>query len=326
MPRIPEIIGHGKQCAELIGDIAYGNVSHAYLFLGQPHLGKFTIARWFALRLLLENQDPATLEKIHDQIARMIHPDFLSMDKLWIEGFEEDWSQISQSSNIPQQHRAKAPTAKTDTISIEDVRVLHERLLATGSSKHLCCLIRSIDRMLPAAANAFLKILEEPPPRVVFILTSASEHALLPTVVSRTRILRFHPIKPEEMSPLIKDQNDEDTAFAIHLSGGAPGKLIALLDNPDLLREHRQLHAQAKQFWQARNVLECMQWIMPFAENKQNLPDLIRHLGDTLKEIPDPARKSRLALAYSQLVEALHTNAHRGLLLERFSLAVGQET
>jgi len=324
LPSIPDIVGHGKQCGQLLQDIARRNVAHAYLFAGTAHLGKFTVARWFAWRLLADHLEPSAHAAVWEQIERLIHPDFLSLSALWIEGVQEDWRIIGQSSNAPQQHRVKAP-AKTDTISIEDIRPLHERLLATGTSPHLCCLIRSIERMPQAAASAFLKILEEPPPRVVFLLTAGNEHSLLPTVVSRTRIIHFYPLKPEEMRPLLREKDDEDAAFAIHLSQGAPGTLISLLQNPDALREAKQLHAQAKQFWQMRSLHERLRWILPFAELRSSLAELLRHLGDTLHEHPDPVQKTKWASAYSALVESLHTNAHRGLLLQRFTLAVSQD-
>jgi DNA polymerase-3 subunit delta' len=173
---------------------------------------------------------------------------------LWIEGKQDDWNLIGQYSNVQQQHRSKAPAAKTDTISIEDVRSLQGRLHETGSSPHLCCLIRGIDRMQPTAANAFLKMLEEPPPRVRFVLTAESEHAVLPTIASRTRILRFYPVPSADMKSLLEGSEENDAAFALHLSQGAPGALRSLLQDPDLLRAKRQIHAQAKQFWQTSSL------------------------------------------------------------------------
>ncbi len=326
MPSLPEIVGHEKQCGQLLADIAHGNVSQAYLFTGPKHIGKFTIARWFAFRLLLDDAGPAAQAIIRDQVERLIHPDLLSLDTLWIEGVQEDWGTISETSNIPQQHRSKNPTAKTDVIGIDEIRLLHDRLMATGSSSHLCCLIRSVERMPPATANAFLKILEEPPPRVVFILTAESSRALLPTVVSRTRVMRFHPLTTTEMRPLLKNQDDEDEAFALHLAEGAPGTLLSLLRNPEALRASKQLHAQTKQFWQARSAHERLNWIMPFADQKTNMTDLLRHLGATLREHPDHVRKVAWTAAYIDLAEALKSNAHRGLLLERFTLAVTKES
>lgn len=323
MPVIPDpIIGHENVCASLLQDIAKDNVSHAYLFTGPKHLGKFTVARWFALRILADGRSPSDLPSIQDQIERLIHPDLLVLDMLWIEEDQDDWKLIGQYSNVQQQHRSKAPAAKTDTISIEDIRTLSERLSETGSSKHLCCLIRSTERMQSAAANAFLKMLEEPPPRVVFILTAESEHALLPTIVSRTRVVRFHPLPPSVLQPLLRGHDEDDASFAVHLAQGAPGTLRSLLTDPDRLRAERQLHAQAKQFWQSSSLHERLRWLMTFAEAGKETTGLLLHLALTLREHPDDTHRGEQMRAYTDLLGGLRTNAHRGLLLERFALAV----
>jgi DNA polymerase-3 subunit delta' len=326
MPPIPDIVGHEKQLGALLQDIAKRNVAHAYLFTGAPHLGKFTIARWFAWQLLADDGNPSQDAVIRDQIERLIHPDFLSLDALWMEGVQEDWAIIGLSSNVPQQHRMKKPAAKTDTISIEDVRLLQERLVTTGTSRHYCCLIRRIERMHAEAANAFLKILEEPPARVVFILTTENERSLLPTVVSRTRVVRFSPLQSDVLRPIIHGQDDDDAAFALHLAEGAPGKLVSLLTNPEVLRNAKQLHAQAKQFWQATTSLERLKWLMPFADKRDLLQEILPYLVATLREHPDLGRRAAWGKALTTLTDGLRTNAHRGLLLERFALAVSGET
>ena len=321
MPNIPDrIIGHEKICGQLPSDIASDNISHAYLFTGANHLGKFTIARWFALRILADGKPPEELKNIQDQVQRLIHPDLLCLDKLWMEGKQEDWKMIGQHSNIQQSHRVKN-AAKSDSISIEEVRSLGQRLMETGSGKHLCCLIRSVERMQMNAVNAFLKVLEEPPPRVVFILTAESEHAVPATIASRARIFRFHPLSQTAMRPLMEGHEEDDAAFALHLSQGAPGTLISLLTDPDALRSKRQLHAQAKQFWQSSSLAERLSWIMTFAEAKKETDELLLHLGLTLREHRELAGNPARMSAYLDLVSGLRTNAHRGLLLQRFALA-----
>lgn len=323
MPPIPDpIVGHEKQCGQLLSDIASRNISHAYLFVGSPHLGKFTIARWFAWRILMDGVPADEGQRIRTLVERLIHPDLLSLDKLWMEGKQDDWNFIGQYSNISQQHRSKDTPAKTDTIGIKDIEALQSRLYETGLSPHLCCLIRSAERMSQEAANAFLKVLEEPPPRVRFLLTAESEHAVLRTIASRTRIVRFHPLKTDALQPLLCKREDDDAAFALHLAQGAPGALTTLLSNPDTLRARRQLHGQAKQFWQAASLLERLKWILPFSEANRDLSELLFHLGLTLRENPDTQRRGSFMKAYMALIRALQTNAHRGLLLERFALAV----
>jgi DNA polymerase-3 subunit delta' len=324
MASIPDrIIGHEKQIGQLISDIAKKNVAHAYLFAGPKHLGKFTIARWFASRLLADHLPAAEYATVKDQAERLIHPDLLVLDELWMEDVNDDWATIGKSSNAPQQHRSKAPAAKTDTISIEDIRALSDRMHATGDTPYFCCLIRSAERMQTAAANAFLKLLEEPPPRVVFVLTTEGLSQVLPTVISRTRVMHFKPLMPSELS-VLADPESDDGAFALHLAGGAPGKLIRLLNDPDTLRANKQLHAQAKQFWQGSSgMTERLRWLLSLLDEKKGLDEAILHLGLTLREYPDPASKIRWTQAYFDLLEGLQTNAHKALLLERFALAVG---
>lgn len=322
VPIIPDpIIGHERPCGQLLADIAHGNIAHAYVFVGAPHLGKFTIARWFAWRILSDGVPPEDVEGVKDAVERLIHPDLLSLDMLWIDGTQSDWSVIGQYSNVQQQHREK-DAKKTDTIGIKDIEALQGRLFETGQSRHLCCLIRGIDRLTLDAAGSFLKVLEEPPPRVVFLLTAESEHAMLPTIASRTRIIRFHALKQDDMRPLLAGRIDDEAAFALHLARGAPGTLVRLLRDPDLLRSQRQLHAQAKQFWTARSAHERLQWIMGFSEGKHDPRDLLLHLAATLRERADDKDRARLVKAYTDLLSGLETNAHRGLLLERFALAV----
>lgn len=323
MPHIPEIIvGHGKEQGELLADIASGNVAHAYLFSGPPNIGKTTVAHWFAWRLLADSMPAGEVHAVRAQMEKFIHPDFLCLDDLWIEEVNEDWNVIGHSSNVPQQHRSKDSPSRTDAIGIDDLRAIAEKLQATGEGKHFCCVIRGIERMQPTAATSFLKILEEPPARVIFILTTDAPNQLLPTILSRTRTLRFAPLKKKDMVELLAGRDDEDAGFALHIARGAPGTLLRLLKDPDLLRANKQLHSQAKQFWQTRSLKDRMGWLLKATEKKQSIDDVLLHLGLTLREYPDIRKRALLAKEFTALMRQLKTNAHKALILERFALAV----
>ena len=160
-----DILGHAYARASLEADLKAGNLAHAYLFAGPRHVGKFAVAHWFVRRVLTEGLDPDAAAELTRQLDRLIHPDLLVLDQLWMDEICDDWDIISKTSNVPQEHRAKRePPMKTDTISIDDVRAIQERLHSTGAGTHRFCLIRSVERMQDEAANALLKILEEPPP------------------------------------------------------------------------------------------------------------------------------------------------------------------
>ncbi len=81
-----------------------------------------------------------------------------------------------------------------DQIRIDTIRSLIAYLGFTPySARHRFVLIRSAEKMTPAAGNALLKILEEPPSQTHFLLTAAKVPDLLPTVQSRCQIIRFQP-------------------------------------------------------------------------------------------------------------------------------------
>ena len=177
------IIGHATQKDQLLNDIESGSLAHAYLFTGKKHLGKFTIAQWFTKEILTNGKNEEEMEQINTLLEKNTHPDVLILDRLWIEGICTDWNIIAKSSTAPQGHRAKSKV-KTDTIGIDDIRALQERLYETPQGDHTVCLIRSVERLHITAANALLKILEEPPGHVIFCLTAQSVSSVPATVVS----------------------------------------------------------------------------------------------------------------------------------------------
>jgi DNA polymerase-3 subunit delta' len=86
---------------------------------------------------------------------------------------------------------------------------------------------------LHAAANCFLKTLEEPPPRSVFILVGSSIDRQLPTIISRCQVVRFRPLSLESVDAILQEQGITDAtqrAHAVRLSGGSPGQALALTD------------------------------------------------------------------------------------------------
>lgn len=314
------IVGHARQIANLETDLASGNVSHAYLFTGPEHVGKSTVARWFGTELLTRGLDPEAEAAAKAQIERLIHRDFLSLDKLWIEDRSENLDEIAKSSNIQQSHRWKSPAMRSDAISIDDVRVIQERVYETGEGPRRVCFIRGIDRLQDAAANAFLKILEEPPEGRVFILTSSSDSLLLPTIVSRSRVLRFDRVPDAAIMPLLSGLPAEDRPFVLHLAQGAPGMAIALAEDPDLLREERVMHGQAIAFWGSMSTSERLKALSPITDKGGDGGRFLLHLALALRESPSPS--AARAEAFRRLVNRLETNAYKPLIAQEFVLSL----
>ncbi|MDA0376417.1 MAG: hypothetical protein O3A80_03870 [bacterium] len=323
MVKLHDIIGHQAQQEQLKSDIAKGNVAHAYLFSGPRHLGKMPMALQFAFDLLSEDVPEECKEQMRSQFEKLTHPDLLVLDQLWMEETCDDWKAIAKTSNVPQIHRSKAPKAKTDVIGIDDIRALQERLIDTGSGTYRCCIIRSAERMQDPAANAFLKILEEPPKGLVFVLTTQHQTSLLPTIISRTRVVPFRRIGIQDLKILFEGVAEDDQQFMMHIALGAPGMVVRLKEDPDLLRMHRIIHTTALSFWSTRSLRERMQILSPLHKRGKESDDLMMHLGLTLREQP-VASLCNNAPVFAQLVADFQTNTHRQLLAQRFALGVEQ--
>jgi DNA polymerase III subunit delta' len=312
------IIGHKKQLLQLAQDLDSNNLSHAYLFAGSPHLGKMTVARWFGTHILTRGMDSEQKEVTETQIDKLLHRDFLVLDQLWMEERCEDWDVIAQTSNFPQQHRAKAKM-KTDVISIDDVREIQQQLNETGDLPHRVCIIRKVERMQDAAANAFLKILEEPPEGRVFILTTETLTSLIPTILSRTRVMRFERAADRDLQVLLKDVTEEDASFILHVAQGAPGIAIKLMNDPEALRAEKLLHTQAVSFWSSQKLLDRIKLLSPLEDRGPEADRFLFHLSLALRETP--AYGSLQERSLMELLQGFKTNAHRGLMMEQFAIS-----
>jgi DNA polymerase III delta prime subunit len=108
-------------------------------------------------------------------------------------------------------------TGKIGLHTIAGIRsVLDQLSLSPHGAKGRAILIEAADRMLPPTANALLKALEEPPPRTLIVLTSSSPHRLLPTILSRSQVVRI-PSSPESppqlLAPLIDYISSPNRAY-----------------------------------------------------------------------------------------------------------------
>ncbi len=313
------ILGHRPQLLALEQDLAQDNVAHAYIFSGARHLGKFTVAKWFARKLLCHNHNEQECAAIGDQMDRLLHPDLLVIDRLWMEDVSDDLAVIAQSSNIQQQHRVKAK-AKTDTISIDDIRSLQERMHDV-SGGFRCCLIRSVERMQDAAVSALLKILEEPPPGFVFLLTTQSLPLLLPTIISRSRVLHFSRLPDDELTPLFAGVSDDERQFLLRVAQGAPGVVKNLRDNPDHLRVERQIYSNALAFWHSRSPVERLGLLAPLHERSEEADKLLLHLSLAFREESTELPPGNVRYL-TEFCRTLETNVNRQLLAQQFVLAL----
>lgn len=221
MSILPPVQGRKTACS-LIDSIKSGNLSHAYIFEGAEGLGKRETAYYFAQALLCENRSEAPC------------------------GVCENCVQAGGGNNPDIKRYSLKELVERDkkSIGVDEIRdVISDTYTKPFKSPYKVYIIEDGDALTVAAQNAMLKILEEPPSYIIFIICVTSPGRILTTVQSRSRIIRFAPCSDEEVRAYIKNKYpymEDKTDFAVFYSGGILKKTDELFgDNKILLLRER---------------------------------------------------------------------------------------
>lgn len=232
-------------------------VAHAYLLHGPDGVGKRAVAYEMARALQCpEESDEACDEcSVCRKTRRMVHPDVhVHLPHPWSD--EEDRDEEDLGKRI--RRLGDNPYAAIDYVRrpslsdpsetanqqvyyrINQVRqdLIQPMSLARGEGQYKVNILIDAEKMNEEAANAFLKLLEEPPPQTVFLLTTNRPDQLLPTILSRCQQLRFDPLVPETIEQALIEREDLDRDVASMLSRMADGSYSHALElnaNQDLM-------------------------------------------------------------------------------------------
>jgi len=249
MPIVP-LYGHEPLRARLSQAVQHATLPGSLLLHGTRGVGKQRLALWLAQLLLCERDDRPcgacpgcrhTLELRHPDLywfyprARLKDPDPDPSDVL------EDFAESTMDRVA--RHGLYAPPLGTEGLYVATIRTLVQRAgLAPAMGRRKVFIVGDAERMVSQegadqAANAFLKLLEEPLPDTTLILTSSEPGALLPTIRSRVVAFRCAPLSETDVreflsNPLVTETLREldvppQTESRVALAGGAPGVLFA---------------------------------------------------------------------------------------------------
>lgn len=143
------------------------------------------------------------------------------------------------------------PADDKKTITIEQIRDLYN-LTRTGSALYI--LIESAENMSHEAQNAFLKLLEEPPRQVTFVLTVENPQKILTTIRSRMQQIRVLPPLKNELFAHASESfstNPSELQTLGFTSHGLPGYLLQILEDEEAKKTHLASVSEAKQFYAA---------------------------------------------------------------------------
>jgi|GEM_PF-3279855 len=191
------LIAHTDKLEQLLSFVQSGQFSASFLLRGCKGVGKATLAKHFAAKIL---------EAELAQVLNKSHPDLLIVEK---------------------QMDEKKGAEKTE-ILVDDVRKINSFLrLTPAQSKWRVVIVDGADEMNIASANSILKILEEPPQNSIIILLSHSGK-VLPTIRSRCRQVSLPELTNEQIKQILNTQNLQINDDLLTIANGSAGYALML--------------------------------------------------------------------------------------------------
>lgn len=293
------IIGHENQLNRIERDIETGNLGHAYLLTGQNSVGKYTVASKMAGILQCEN-DFCHKCNICLQVEKGCHIDTIE--------FKDN----------------------KESIKIEEVRKLIERLNMTRQARYKILLIQKLERMTIEAANSFLKILEEPPGRTIFIMTTDNVRGLLPTLLSRVRIVKFGSVSDtflkKNLTELYPDHDEKVINQVSLFSLGKTGKAIQLMNNPDILANYLKVYHDVQNFLDHKNITDRFSYVEELIRDDKMVElflDILTHiLRSKMLEGERAKHCTNMISLISEASILLKRNVNDRLVLENLMLSL----
>ena len=245
---IVDLYGHEALRERLAESISAGTLPASLLLHGPRGVGKQRLALWLAQRLLcVEAGSPCGECKACRYVAELTHPDLhWIFPRPRLKDSDPDLEQVRDDYAEATAERAKAhglyaAPSGTEGIYVATVRSLVQRAVMTPAmGKRKIFIIGDAERMVPQegadmAANAFLKLLEEPPADTTLILTSSEPGALLPTIRSRVVAVRVPLVQDNAVRAFVENpdvkktldaRNKASTPERVRAAAGAPGRLL----------------------------------------------------------------------------------------------------
>jgi DNA polymerase-3 subunit delta' len=231
------LFGHRDAEAALLNAYRSGRIPHAWLIGGAKGIGKATLAYRMA-RFVLAHRDP-------------LAPDVQHARTLGVDPSDPVARHIASGAHgglLVLERTANDKGVMRTVITVDETR---ETISFFGSTAAVdgwrVCIVDTVDELNPNAANALLKILEEPPRRSLFLLVSHAPGRVLPTILSRCRRLALRPLSTPDVIEAAAHAADlavDDPALseAAEAAEGSVARALTLLGG-DAVKLHQRTAA-----------------------------------------------------------------------------------
>lgn len=254
---LENVIGQQKIKNFISRSIKSGKIGQSYVFAGEEGMGKKTLAYAFAKALVCSESSACGTCSDCTLADAGTHPDIITV----------------------------RPYEDKKSIGVEDVRSVVSQVAVKPYRAEKKVVILSYD-ITEAAQNALLKIIEEPPPYMVFIFAVPSESSLIETVRSRSCVMRLAPYSREQTDEIARQNGVSGgvSDYAFFYSQGNAGKALKL-ENDSEFGQLRHDTAQAIFALCGGKSADAVALIELFEKNKEHAFDILNIAESVLRDI-----------------------------------------
>jgi DNA polymerase-3 subunit delta' len=317
VPGFDAIIDQERPIRLLTSFLSHGTIPHALLFTGIEGVGKRTAAMAFAMACNCTGGLPEERTDLRPQRSAAQPCGACSACRKIAAGRHPDVLRV-------------APAGLQ--IKIEQVRELCQSLIMKPYEARVrVALIADAHRLNPAAGNALLKMLEEPPERTVLILTAPQTADLLPTIVSRCRHIRFKPIARNHLAAMLTGSYGlpaDEADLTAAMADGSVTRALAMQRSRWVQRRNWFMSELAG--LPRQPVTSLLALAEKMAQVKEDLPDYLELLASWVRDMAvarcDPDRiihqdlRAEIIAAAQGAPEGFFTQAAQGLAETRRSV------
>jgi DNA polymerase III subunit delta' len=276
--KFESVIGQQALKKQLIQTITENRISHAQLFAGPEGVGGLPLALAYAQYISCENrttEDSCGVCHSCQKFEKLVHPDLHFVfpvvnsspsGKSVSDDFISEWRKALLENpyiNLNQWIEIIASENKQGGIfEKESGEIIRKLSLKTYESEYKVMIIWMPEKMHTVAANKLLKMIEEPPPKTLFLLVSEAPGQLLATIQSRCQYIKIPPIEPEALQKSLSQiiTNSASLNEIVRISGGSYSKAIEAINSLEEDQYSFKTFVSLMRNSYSKKVLELMKW------------------------------------------------------------------
>lgn len=299
-----EIIGQDRIKQQLIKTVKESRIAHAQMFLGPEGSGKLALAIAYAQYINCENKgenESCGICASCRKYKKLVHPDlhFVFPIKKSSETNTENTDYFIETwRNTLLENPYINPRTWYQQLELENKqgiiptnesnRVINKLYFKSFEAEYKIMIIWLPERMHQSAANKLLKLIEEPPPKTLFLMVSENSELLLPTILSRTQKIRVPKIDDESMFSAISDHfglEPKKAQEVVHLANGNYLEALHFIHTHEEEKANFQRFVSLMRLCYGRKVVEILDWVDQNASmGRENLKIFLQYASRMIRE------------------------------------------